>query len=52
MDVLAPPSLNGTAVVLALDVADADAVFAQAVAAGATVRQPVQDTFSAAQPFS
>jgi uncharacterized glyoxalase superfamily protein PhnB len=45
MDVLAPPSLNGTAVVLALDVADADAVFARAVAAGATVRQPVQEMF-------
>jgi uncharacterized glyoxalase superfamily protein PhnB len=45
MGVLAPPSLGGTAVVLALDVADADAVFAQAVAAGAEVRQPVQDTF-------
>jgi PhnB protein len=45
MDVLAPPSLNGTAVVLALDVADADAVFARAVAVGATVRQPVQEMF-------
>jgi uncharacterized glyoxalase superfamily protein PhnB len=45
MGVLAPPSLGGTAVILALDVADADAVFAQAVAAGAEVRQPVQDTF-------
>jgi PhnB protein len=31
--------------VLALDVADADAVFAQAVAAGAQVRQPPQDMF-------
>jgi PhnB protein len=45
MGVLAPPSLGGTAVVLALDVADADAVFAQAVAAGAAVRQPVTDMF-------
>ena len=45
MGVLAPPSLGGTAVVLALDVADADAVFAQAVAAGAEVRQPVTDMF-------
>ncbi len=45
MGVLAPPSIGGTAVVLALDVADADAVFAQAVAAGAEVRQPVQDMF-------
>jgi uncharacterized glyoxalase superfamily protein PhnB len=45
MGVLAPPSLGGTAVVLALDVADADAAFAQAVAAGAEVRQPLQDAF-------
>ena len=45
MGVLAPPSVGGTAVVLALDVADAAAVFAQAVAAGAVVRQPLQDMF-------
>src|SRR4051794_39753984 len=45
MGVLAPPSVGGTPVVLALDVADADAVFAKAIAAGATVRQPVQDMF-------
>ena len=43
--VLAPPSIGGTAVVLALTVADADAVFAQAVAAGAQVRQPLADMF-------
>jgi PhnB protein len=43
--VLAPPSIGGTAVVLALEVADADTVCAQAVAAGAEVRQPVQDMF-------
>jgi PhnB protein len=43
--VLAPPSIGGTAVVLALDVADADGVFAQAVDAGAEVRQPLQDMF-------
>jgi uncharacterized glyoxalase superfamily protein PhnB len=42
MGVLAPRSVGGTAVVLALDVADAAAVFAQAVAAGAEVRQPLQ----------
>ena len=35
MGVLAPPSIGGTPVVLALDVVDAEAVFAQAVAAGA-----------------
>jgi PhnB protein len=45
MGVLAPPAVGGTPVVLALHVADADAVFAQAIAAGATVRQPVQDMF-------
>ena len=45
MGVLAPPSLGGTAVVLALDVADADAMFARALVAGAQVRQPVADMF-------
>ena len=45
LGVLAPPSIGGTAVVLALDVADADAAFGQALAAGATVRQPLGDTF-------
>ena len=45
MGVLAPPSIGGTAVVLALEVSDAEAVFAQAVAAGAQVRQPLQDAF-------
>lgn len=45
MGVLAPASPGGTAVVLALDVDDADALFAQAVAAGAEVRQPLADMF-------
>ena len=45
MGVLAPPSIGGTAVVLALDVADAEAVFAQAVTAGAEVCQPLADMF-------
>jgi PhnB protein len=45
MGVLAPASLGGTAVVLALDVDDADASFAQAIAAGAEVRQPLADVF-------
>jgi PhnB protein len=45
MGILSPPSIGGTAVVLSLDVADAEAVFAQAVAAGATVRQPLADMF-------
>jgi uncharacterized glyoxalase superfamily protein PhnB len=31
--------------VLALDVPDAEAVFTRAVAAGATVRQPLQEVF-------
>ena len=45
LGVLAPPSVGGTAVVLARDVTDAEAVFAQAVAAGASVRQPLQEVF-------
>ncbi len=45
MGVLAPPTIGGTPVVLSLAVADADAVFARAVAAGAEVRQPPQDMF-------
>jgi len=45
MGVLAPPSIGGTPVVLALEVSDADSVFARATAAGATVRQPIQDMF-------
>ncbi|WP_227979278.1 VOC family protein [Nocardia spumae] len=45
MGVLAPPSIGGTAVVLALEVADAEAAFAAAVAAGAEVRTPLQETF-------
>jgi PhnB protein len=45
MGVLAPPSIGGSAVVLSLDVDDAEAVFSRAVAAGATVRQPLADMF-------
>jgi PhnB protein len=45
MDVLAPPSIGGTAVILALEVADAEAAFAQAIAAGAKARQPLADMF-------
>jgi len=45
MGVLAPPSVGGTPIVLALEVPDAEAVFAQAVAAGAKVRQPLADMF-------
>lgn len=45
MGVLAPPSIGGTPVVLSLDVADADAVFARAIGAGATARQALADMF-------
>lgn len=45
MGVLAPPSVGGTSVVLSLDVSDADTAFAQAIAAGAEVRQPLQEMF-------
>lgn len=45
MGVFAPPTIGGTPVVLALEVPDAKAVFAQAVAAGARVRQPLADMF-------
>lgn len=45
MGVVAPPTLGGSPVVLALDVSDADEAFTRAVDAGATVRQPVGDMF-------
>jgi PhnB protein len=45
MGVLAPPTVGGTPVVLQLAVDDAEAVFAQAVAAGAEVRSPLADAF-------
>jgi PhnB protein len=45
LGVLAPPSIGGTAVVLALEVPNAKAVFAQAVRAGAKVRQPLAEVF-------
>jgi PhnB protein len=45
MGVLAPPSIGGTAVVLSFEVTDAETVFAQAIEAGATVRQPLQEMF-------
>ena len=40
-----PQTLGGAGVSLVLYVADVDATFAQAVAAGATVRRPVADQF-------
>jgi PhnB protein len=45
MDVLAPDSIGGTPVVLALDVEDAEGAFARAIAAGAEVRQPLEERF-------
>ena len=45
LGVLAPPSIGGTPVVLALDTDDAETVFAAAVNAGASVRQPLSETF-------
>jgi PhnB protein len=43
--VLAPPSIGGTPTVLALEVEDADSVFAQAVVAGSEILQPLEDRF-------
>ncbi len=40
-----PNTLGGTPVTIHLQVEDADALFAQAVAAGATVKMPVADMF-------
>jgi PhnB protein len=45
LGVLAPPSIGGTPTVLALEVEDADPLFARAVAAGAEVLQPIEDRF-------
>jgi PhnB protein len=45
MGVLAPPTVGGTPVVLSIEVADAEAVFAQAIAAGGQVRQPLGEMF-------
>lgn len=45
MGVLAPPSIGGSPVVLGLEVTDADAAFAQALAAGAQTRQPLANMF-------
>ena len=43
MGVLSPQSIGGSAVLLVLTVPNVDAIYAQAVAAGATVRRPVTD---------
>ena len=44
-DARSPQSVGGTPVTLMLYVEDCDAVFQQAVAAGATVQRPVEDQF-------
>jgi PhnB protein len=45
MGARSPQSLGGSPVSILLYVADVDAIFAQAVAAGATVQRPVADQF-------
>jgi PhnB protein len=45
MGIAGPKTLGGTTVTMCLGVADADAVVARAVEAGATVKRPVQDEF-------
>lgn len=45
MKAFSPPTLGGSAVLLHLYVPDADAMFAQAIAAGATVEQPMENKF-------
>jgi len=45
LGVVGPNALGGSPVVLALDVADAPAVFAAAIEAGAQVRQPLGEVF-------
>ncbi len=45
MKILGPKKLGGVASFLCLHVADADAVFERAVAAGATVKRPLTDEF-------
>jgi PhnB protein len=46
--VLGPQTLGGSAVMIILEVADVDALFARAVAAGASVVRPLQDGFDGA----
>ena len=45
MGIVGPKAIGGTSIVLALYVADADAVFDRAVAAGCIVKRPLQDQF-------
>ncbi|HWV80751.1 MAG TPA: VOC family protein [Hyphomicrobiaceae bacterium] len=45
MGIVGPKSLGGTTVTMCLYVADVDAVVERALAAGATIKRPVQDEF-------
>lgn len=45
MKALSPQTIGGTPVLLHLYVPDADAMFAQAIAAGASVEQPMENKF-------
>ena len=45
MGIVGPKALGGTTVTMCLGVADVDAVVARAIAAGATIKRPVQDEF-------
>src|SRR5262245_61254386 len=45
MNIRGPKAIGGTAVALSLYVANADAVFERAIAAGAKVNRPLQDQF-------
>ncbi len=45
MECISPKSLNGTPVTIHLQVEDVDAVFNQAVKAGAKVKMPIDDMF-------
>jgi PhnB protein len=48
IDVLSPQSLGGSPVMIVLNVVNVDALFNQAVSAGATVVRSLQDSFEGA----
>lgn len=48
INVFSPKSIGGSPVLIVLRVADVDALFNQAVAAGATVERPLEDGFEGA----
>ena len=47
-EALSPRTIGGSPVMIVLDVEDADALFHQAIAAGASVSRPLQDSFDGA----